>query len=148
MKRLIALALMIMALCFFALPGFAARNSLNGTTATICRTTATLTTSDVIGTTFSLPQDAVGVYFYVEVDKGSLTNVIFQPCGAIDGNPAATGYYRVPDAKYTYTWTADGFYVVYVPAEAFGAPQYVSMFVRGTGTATSSGCQVWRKILY
>ena len=115
------------------------------TTATVLRTTATLTTSDVLSTA-TLPARVKAVLFYVDFDKGAATSGAFTPVGAIDANPAATGYYKL--LGYAKTLTASDQYVIRVPREDFGAYQYYGIASIGVGTLTSTGARVWVKYEY
>lgn len=110
------------------------------------RESAILTASDVLSTTFTVPQDVKAVHFYVDFTKGSLTDATFAPAGAKDGNPAATGYYKA--AGYSQTLAADGRLHWRVPREALGAYQYAGVFAVGTGTATSSTAAISYKLEY
>ena len=115
------------------------------TTATALRTTATLTTSDVLSTA-TLPARAKAVLFYVELDKGAATSGTFTPVGAIDANPDATGYFKL--STYAKALTASDRIVFRVPREDFGAYQYFGVASIGVGTLTSTGARVWVKYEY
>lgn len=104
------------------------------------RASGVLTTSDVLSTTFTIPADAKAVHFYVDFTKGSLDSATFAPAGAMDGNPAATGYYKTTGKAENYT--ATGRFHIRVPREEFGAYRYGGIFTVGTGTTTSSNALI------
>jgi hypothetical protein len=148
MKQLLAFLLIA---CFAISAAFAQTEpgvGMSTTNATSIRSSAILTTSDVLSTTFSLtePSHVKAIHYYVDFTVGSLTNATFTPAGACDGNPAAAGYYATQDAALTVT--ASGTYHIRVPVLYDGAPRYHGVFVRGTGTATSSLCAVKYRLEY
>ena len=117
-----------------------------GTIATQIRTSAILTTSDVLGTTFTIDARAKAVVYYVDWLKGSSTNAILSPCGAMDGNPVA-GDYKVA-YPYIATLTSEGKYCLRVPREQLGAYLYGGAFLRCTGTATGTTTTAYVKFEY
>lgn len=146
MKKL-ALTLMLIAACVGSV---GAQGSLV-TAATSLRATAVLTNSDVY-TTATLPASCKAVDVYIAFTKGSATNGVFSLVGAIDDNPASTGYYRVinphTNEETSITLTASGNYVMRVPRENFGAYRYWGVVTVGTGTMTSSDAIIKYKVEY
>lgn len=104
--------------------------------ATEVRASAVLTTSDALSTTFTIPADAKAVHYYVDFTKGSLTSATFAPAGAMDGNPAGSGYYK--SAGVAQILENTGKYHIRVPREEFGSYRYGGIFASGSGTATGS----------
>lgn len=141
MKRyLVALAVAFMAML---VPEKAPAQSSLFNPATQIRTTAVLTSSDVLGTTFSIPADVKAVHYYINFTKGSLTDATFAPAGAMDGNPAAAGYYKT-NAK-AVTLSANAKVHIRVAREDIGAYRYGGIFTIGNGTATSSDALIYYK---
>lgn len=114
--------------------------------ATEVRPSAILTSSDVLSTTFTIPADVQAVHYYVDFTKGSLTSADFAPAAAMNGNPAAAGYYK--SAGKVQTLTTNGKYHIRVAREDFGAYRYGGIFALGTGTATSSLAAIKIKFEY
>ena len=110
------------------------------------RASAVLTNSDALSTTFTIPADAVAVHYFVDFTKGSLTSASFAPAGAMDGNPAATGYFKSAGRAQVIDTT--GKYHIRVPREEFGAYRYGGIFSLGTGTVTSSLASIRIKFEY
>jgi ABC-type Fe3+-hydroxamate transport system substrate-binding protein len=140
MKNLIALLVGLLTLAF-ANVAVAKSPNINGTAApTAIRTTAIITTSEVLSTTITVPYNAKALVVYADFTKGSATNAILTPCGANDngtaGYIAPTAYYQ--NAAYAATYTASGAYLLRVPIEAFGSNVSVGIRTLGTGTMTSS----------
>lgn len=144
MKRLL-LAVAIAVACFVS-PAITRAQSSLFAAATPIRTTAVLTGSDVLGTTFTIPADVKAVHYYINFTKGSLTDATFAPAGAMDGNPAATGYYKT-NAK-AVTLAANARVHIRVERADIGAHRYGGIFTIGNGTATSSDALIYYKFEY
>lgn len=134
----IKIAAVALIIGMFAVNGYAQESLVSN--ATSVRSSAVLTTADVLSTTFTIPADVRAVDIYTTLTLGSLTNVIISPAGAKDGNPDSSGYFAA--TNYQKTYTASGTYVIRVPREEFGAYRYAGVFARGTGTVTNSFCQI------
>lgn len=90
MKYLLLLCFTLTAAFSFAQDG---RGNIQTTAPTQIRAAAILTTSDVLSTTFTIPERnrAKAIHYYVDFTKGSLTSASIVPAGAASGNPLATG---------------------------------------------------------
>lgn len=145
MKRFLGIALVAIAAAVCFEPSTAQAQASLYQEATALRASAVLTASDVYST-FTLPGGVKAVHFYVDFTKGSLTSASFAPGGAVDGNPAFSGYYRV--AGLSQSLTADGRIHMRVPREDFGAHRYAAIVCTGVGTVTSSLASVKYKLEY
>lgn len=142
MKRI----LLGLALAFCLLPSLSQAQTSLFTDATEVRASAVLTNSDVLSTTFTIPANAAAVHYYVDFTKGSLTSADFAPAGAMNGNPASSGYFK--SAGKVQTLSTTGKYHIRVAREDFGTYRYGGIFVLGTGTVTSSLASVKIKFEY
>lgn len=154
MKKLIGAVLLI---CAFATNSFAVVSgtepgTVNTGTGTAIRTTAIVTTSDVLSTTFTVAESkrAKAIHYYIAATIGSATNLTFTPAGAMSTavtlGPASTGYYGTPDAAITVT--ASGNYHIRVPIAYDGATTWHGILSKGTGTMTSSDALISYKLEY
>ena len=146
MKKLIAVVFLLCACSSSFAVVSGVQPSVGSVAVADFRTTAVATASDVLGTTVALPANATAVVCYVTTDKGSATNFVITPAGAISGNPASTGYYG--NTAKAQTLTNDGRHVVRFERVDFGAQKYCSVYCRVTGTPTSSGCSIQYKFEY
>lgn len=140
MKRILTALALVMAM--FA-PSIAAAQTSLFAPETQVRESGVLTTSDVLGTTFTIPSNAKAVHVYANYTAGSLTSADFAPAGAMSDNPAASGYYKAIDSIQNVTST--GRFHWRIPRESFGAYRYGGIFAKGTGTATGSNALLYIK---
>jgi hypothetical protein len=154
MKNLIALLVGLLTLAFAGVASAKAPN-VGPAAPTAIRTTAILTTSDVLCTTVSVPYNAKALIIFNDFTIGSATNAIVTPCGASVGPTTVeyVGAYIAPTAyygntAYQATYTASGAYVIRFPIEVGGSNRSVGVKVRGTGTMTSSDMLIKYKCEY
>jgi hypothetical protein len=136
--KIITIALLIG--CLFVSSAFA---GLMSTKASVpVRSSAVLTTSYVLGTTFTAatlgaPYNKIeGVHVYGELALGSLTNCIVTAAAATESNCLATSY--TLNWTQTQTVTTSGPFHLYFTKTDLGGPMYWGIAAKGTGTPTDS----------
>lgn len=144
-------ALLFIAVCvMIPLGAFAQdeRGMVQTTDSVSIRDAAVLTQAAVLSTTFTVAElhRCKAIHYYIDFTTGSLTSATFIPAGAVEDNPAATGYYG--NSADGLTLTTSGRYHIRCPIPNDGAAMYHGIFARGQGTVTDSSAAIYYKLEY
>jgi hypothetical protein len=152
MKKILGAVLLIALFVSSAFAKSDERGLVDVGAGTAIRTTAIVTTSDVLSTTFTIPEvgRCKAIHYYISATIGSATNLTFTPAGALDTTvllgPASTGYYK--NNAYAVTVTSTSTIHIRVPIPDDGGYKWHGIVSTGTGTMTSSDALIKYKLEY